>query len=519
YSSNWVSKRTRTRHMKTQHTCQKLTIVSSESSNLELLSNKNNDQINDKLKPVCDQDLSWLDSDIEMQNSFETQDLFLLDINAETSLKLHLKFKIHSNLESFLEDEFFTYNTISDDFSNFENNYLVDEFSTYTELDNNISEELAITLRLFKVNIQYNLTDKAFRQTIVAVNAKSISLHLVKKKLKLFVDIEPIWMDMCFNSCYTYTGNYQTLVKCPICKLDRYYYLRKNRKSQQQFVYFSLGQRLSIQYRDYDHATELRYRFNYVIQNNNQIGDIFDGTYYKELVQMVVLVINANLALEIRFKKENLLISLIIPGPKEPKNLITFLYPMIKELQNLEESFTLHTAVVNWSDNTPGLTKLMCITGHNSYRGCRYCNLKGIHTNHIYYPTILPTNVNSIRYCASNLPKRSINKHSTLFDLLSIHFPDSFIVDIMHLFYENIAKYMFEHWTGTFFSDELQNKEPYVLKKSVWIDIGKQMHAFHKDLPSKLGRLLHNIMLHNRRYKAEEWAAWITMYLLLLLKG
>ncbi|CAG8839226.1 2881_t:CDS:1, partial [Cetraspora pellucida] len=39
------------------------------------------------------------------------------------------------------------------------------------------------------------------------------------------------------------------------------------------------------------------------------------------------------------------------------------------------------------------------------------------------------------------------------------------------------------------------------------VDIGKQMHAFRKDLPSNLGRLLCNIMLYHRGYKAEEWAA------------
>ncbi|CAG8662147.1 25383_t:CDS:2, partial [Gigaspora rosea] len=254
----------------------------------------------------------------------------------------------------------------------------------------------------------------------------------------------------------------------------------KNGKLRRQFVYFSLGQRLSIQYRDYDRATELRYRPNYVMQNNNnQIGDIFDGTRYKELVQdghfqdecdvalvvsidgyqifrqktddcWVVLVINANLAPEIRFKKENLLINLIIPGPKEPKNLNTFLYPMIKELQNLEEGIKCYDAIRKESFTLR----------------CRYCNLKSIRTNHIYYLTILPTNVNSIRYCASNLPSQT-----------------------------------HEEW-----KERLKT-------------IRNAKSEKNENLPSKLGRPLRNIMLHNRGYKAEEWAAWITMYSLLLLKG
>jgi hypothetical protein len=63
--------------------------------------------------------------------------------------------------------------------------------------------------------------------------------------------------------------------------------------------------------------------------------------------------------------------------------------------------------VVSWSGDTPGLTKLMGITGHNSYQGCRYCNLRGIFINHIYYPTTPPKGFNSKRYDATNLPNRT----------------------------------------------------------------------------------------------------------------
>ncbi|CAG8655680.1 3699_t:CDS:2 [Gigaspora rosea] len=45
------------------------------------------------------------------------------------------------------------------------------------------------------------------------------------------------------------------------------------------------------------------------------------------------------------------------------------------------------------------------------------------------------------------------------------------------------------------------------------------MHSLRKDLPSNPGRPLRNILHHYRGYKAEEWAAWITMYSLPLLKG
>lgn len=49
----------------------------------------------------------------------------------------------------------------------------------------------------------------------------------------------------------------------------------------------------------------------------------------------------------------------------------------------------------------------MGLTGHNSYQGCRYCNLRGVYVKHIYYPTTPPKNCNSTRYQASNLPNRT----------------------------------------------------------------------------------------------------------------
>ncbi|CAG8663679.1 19586_t:CDS:1, partial [Cetraspora pellucida] len=66
---------------------------------------------------------------------------------------------------------------------------------------------------------------------------------------------------------------------------------------------------------------------------------------------------------------------------------------------------------------------------------------------------------------------------------------------------------------------ESQNREPYMLTRLIWLDIEKQMHVSCKDLPSNLRRPLCNIILYYYGYKAEEWAAWIIMFSLLLFKG
>jgi hypothetical protein len=56
------------------------------------------------------------------------------------------------------------------------------------------------------------------------------------------------------------------------------------------------------------------------------------------------------------------------------------------------------------------MTKIMCLTGHNSYMGCRFCYLKGIycqHSKHIYYPCVIPKSYGRDNYDPLNLPKRT----------------------------------------------------------------------------------------------------------------
>lgn len=90
----------------------------------------------------------------------------------------------------------------------------------------------------------------------------------------------------------------------------------------------------------------------------------------------------------------------------------------------------------------------------------------------------------------------------------------------MHLIYENIAGNMFKLWTGNFFPKESgQDNGDYILSKNTWKEIGAKMHDQRKTLPISLGRPPRNIVLYSNGYKAEEWAAWITMYSLPLLKG
>jgi hypothetical protein len=170
---------------------------------------------------------------------------------------------------------------------------------------------------------------------------------------------------MCINSCCAFTNQLAGNTSCPWCGEAAYINGRTPRKVT---AFLPLLDRFKLQYNSPKRSTELRYRYNYVNNdeyNKDSISDIFDGDLYKELVdegyfkdeQNVALIgftdgfqifkqktddcwaimfINANLPPNERVKKENLLISAIIPGPNQPKNFNSFLRPIVDELKMLE---------------------------------------------------------------------------------------------------------------------------------------------------------------------------------------
>lgn len=231
----------------------------------------------------------------------------------------------------------------------------------------NLSEDLAQALQLFEIKVQCNLTDDAFNRILRASNIQ-VSIYHIKTTLKSLIDIEPQWIDMCIRSCCAYTGQFEDKIQCPYCNEPRYQLCNQKRKVRYQFALFSIIKRLKIQYEDPNRADELRYRHIYTSRDefgkDGKIGDIFDGKCYLDLLKnghfqdehdialtgsidgyqifrqktddcWIVLFINGNLPPEVRVLKENLLITSIIPGPKEPKDFNSFINPIVVELKKL----------------------------------------------------------------------------------------------------------------------------------------------------------------------------------------
>jgi hypothetical protein len=225
------------------------------------------------------------------------------------------------------------------------------------------------TLKLLNVKQKHNLSNQAFNEILDIFTDGKISLHTAKTKLSDLVNINPIFIDVCINSCCAFTGLFINNTTCQFCNEARYIINKKKKKSRKVMSFFSLIDRFKIQYNNPDRSMKLRYRHQYITSNNynenKYIGDIFDGNLYKELVNegffanerdialigstdgyqifkqktddcWVIMFINANLSPLERVKKDNLLISAIIPGPTQPKHFNSFLKPIVDELKILD---------------------------------------------------------------------------------------------------------------------------------------------------------------------------------------
>src|SRR5215211_6219594 len=63
-----------------------------------------------------------------------------------------------------------------------------------------------------------------------------------------------------------------------------------------------------------------------------------------------------------------------------------------------------------WTGDMPAISKLMCMSGHNAYLGCRFCYLKGVYSDksrHVYFPCFMPRSSGISDFNPEDLPIRS----------------------------------------------------------------------------------------------------------------
>ncbi|GES80728.1 hypothetical protein RCL_jg90.t1 [Rhizophagus clarus] len=319
-----------------------------------------------------------------------------------------------------------------------------------------ISDELLEGLRLLYVKSNFNFSEAAFNNIYKVFNRNKMSFNKIKKILGSIVGIEPKIYDMCVNSCCAFVGVLENERKCKFCKEDQYY---NNGKSRKNLPFISIIERLKLQFKNSKRSEELLYRYNYT----NNIGDLVHGDI----------------------------------GPKQPQDFNSFLYPLIQEMKmlqdgiscydgNKKENFTLRAHILAWTGDLPALSKVLCLTGHNLYLGCRFCNLQGTlneMNRHIYYP--LQQGI--------DLKQLPIRTHNEML----------------------ISTNEIEHLKGDHRETHIRNCGC----SKTWVEIGEIMEKNRSNMPSDIGRPSCNIVKHSAGFKVVEWANWIILFSLPLLKG
>lgn len=214
-----------------------------------------------------------------------------------------------------------------------------------------------------------------------------------------------------------------------------------------------------------------------------------------------VIAMIANLPPWERFKIRNILPLLIIPGPFNPVDLVSFLEPLLDELEELSVAkmvqlwdgtvVRVRVHLLFILGDLPVLAKLCYLRGRNGRAPCRFCTIHGVYRGHVYFPMAVRVDIqpgNSGRRSVKKLwdPRRlplrdeeslkrslcdireaelqgDINRaealskdlgvnSSTLTPLVSrmsfVRAFRSFPIDAMHLHYINVANHMVSLWTS-----------------------------------------------------------------------
>ncbi|KAJ3494279.1 hypothetical protein NLJ89_g10843 [Agrocybe chaxingu] len=453
-------------------------------------------------------------------------------------------------------------------------------------------------------------TDSAYKKIPFAFRADPPLPNLARLRSRVcyLSGFKPEIYHCCPNSCCCYVGPHADLEVCPFCNEGRY--RPGTTKPRKTFTYIPLVPRLKTFALNQKLAKTMQYRHDYhsgfhqmgLSAQDGITADIFDGSHYKNLCQQNIkvgqrvvpdkyfsdardvalglstdgfapfnkrqktawplIIFNYNLPPDLRFHVENIMALGIIPGPRKPKDIDSFLWPFMQELFRLAQGvqaldilsaayFLLRAFLIVVFGDIPAVSLVMRMKGHNGISPCRMCEIKGLRvpgaraTTHYVpldrslHPDVHGNPQQIKRYDPRNLPLRShtalleqaravdLAKSSAEADRLakksgikgtpilsylnSLSFPLSFPYDFMHLIWENLIPNLILHWTGAFKGLD-DGEESYRLANAIWEAIGAKSEAAGAYIPSAYGARVPNIAKDKKACTAETWSFW-TLYI------
>lgn len=269
-----------------------------------------------------------------------------------------------------------------------------------------------------------------------------------------------------------------------------------------------------------------------------------------------VILMIANLEPSQRFKRKNFLPIMVIPGPKNPVDLTSFLEPLLEELKLLGAGIsvklwdgstrTVRVHLLLCMGDIPAITKLAKLLGHNAIFGCRFCLVEGIHLGGTYFPDKIMVDVGhdeqkktvlKKRFDVRDLPMRTeagtfqafreiqgalssrgkgaaeaIGKSyglkgsaSPLILLPTIIPYISFPIDLMHLVFYNIPR----HWISVLLGEEGITERDYLSEKRVFQGVDDTLCKAGTGISSSSAiRRPRSLRLY-KMWKAAEWKFFV----------
>ena len=435
-----------------------------------------------------------------------------------------------------------------------------------------------------------------------------MSYYKVKSLVANLTGIESVIHHMCVKSCIAYTGPFVDLDACPLCSEPRYDQFRLESSSglekvpHQEFHTIPIGPQLQALYRSPESASRAHYlhseshRVHAELDHARSLDQYSDVLHGMDLIKAfedghidendIVLMFSINgaqlyakkasacwiyiwvllnLSPAERYKKKRVFIGGFIPGPNNPKNIDSFLFPGLQHLVTLQKEWLrIWDAVLQREVESkvfltlitadgPGMMHVTGMVGYHGKHGCRlYCGMQGRREHHgtHYFPALLkPLNYNVLgcthgdidvknllvplceryhknlcivisssnnsQYRAQHL-ETGISKPSIFSGLdpsSTLGLPHSVGSDIMHLAALNLMDLMISLWHGTIDCTRLDDKSTWdwaVLQGDVWQDHGRAVAAALHYLPSLFDCPLHNIADKlTSRYKAWEFLLYL----------
>ena len=272
-----------------------------------------------------------------------------------------------------------------------------------------------------------------------------------------------------------------------------------------------------------------------------------------------LLLQNYNLPPKVRTHSKNLLCVGIVPGPRQPKDLWSFLTPLDNEsaelaygVQTFDVSrqvlFRMHAYIILKSGDIVAIERFLNLKGHNSIFPCRSCKIKAVRGigKTYYVPLHPPSQDRGKRNLYQAAPLRQHGDFSDtnariataktktrqakiakqtgikglpgLSRVGSLDYARSCAWEWFHLFLENVIPNLVDFWTGQFKGLSVGN-EDFEISPDVWQRIGEETAAAVRHIPSAFVRVLANIATDRSLFTAESWCLWFVHLAPKLLEG